>query len=159
MSNEITTASIISLFDLTTDGRQKVVTDMISRIEEGWLDPIMAHYSIKNMEDILDQVKANPVYKDMVLSAAEKMGKSFEYKNSKVDIRETGVKYDYSKCGDPIMNEMVAQRDQLNARIKDREKFLRSIPAGGMQVLEDDEIVQVYPPSKSSTTTVAMTLK
>ena len=41
---------------------------------------------------------------------------------------ETGVRYDYKECGDPIWNDLDKQIKDLSEKKKDREKFLQNIP-------------------------------
>jgi hypothetical protein len=47
----------------------------------------------------------------------------------------------------------------LDEQIKDREKFLKSIPTEGIEIVDMDGVVKrVYPPSKSSTSSVKTTI-
>jgi hypothetical protein len=159
MTTELTTTSIVSLFDTTKEQRSSFVQDLISRVTEGHEDPVKVHYAIKCMEEIIKSITTDPLYKNCVLTEAEKHGKKFAYRNSEIQIKEAGVKYDYTKCGDIEYDTLIKQKEQLDTVIKDREIFLKTVPASGMNLLIDDEVVQIYPPSKSSTTTVQVTLK
>jgi hypothetical protein len=49
--------------------------------------------------------------------------------------------------------------EQANEVLKARQDFLKTVPSKGMELKVDDEVVTVYPPSKSSTTSIAVTLK
>lgn len=159
MTQELTTSSIVSLFDTTKEERKSFISDLIERVTEGHIDPVKAHYSIKCMEEIIKAITSDDNYKKCVLGEAEKHGKKFGYKNSEIQIKEAGVKYDYTKCNDVEYDTLVKQKEQLDIVIKDREGFLKNLPPLGMNVLIDDEIVKIYPPAKSSTTTVQVTLK
>lgn len=159
MTQEITTSSLVSLFDTTKEERQSFVADLIMRITDGHLDPIKAHYSLKCMEEILKAIMNDPAYKDTVLTEAEKYGRKFNYKNSELQIKEAGVKYDYSLCGHYELFKLTAEVEALNSQIKAYQELLRKVPEEGMEIVIDDEVVKVYPPSKSSTTTVQVTLK
>jgi hypothetical protein len=156
---ELTTTSIVSLFDTTKEERISFVRDLVERVSEGQTDPIKAHYSIKCMEEIIKNILADDLYKRCVLDEAEKNGKKFTYRNSEIQIKEAGVKYDYTQCGDPELLELYEAKAKIDTEIKAKEQFLRQLPTGGLQIVIDDEFLTAYPPAKSSTTTVQVTLK
>jgi hypothetical protein len=113
------------------------------------------------MEEIIKAITSNKDFKDAVITEASKYGKRHERFNATLDIRESGVRYDYSKCGDLELLSLYTQLDALNEQIKKREAFIKTIPIEGLEVLQSEtgEIITIYPPSKTSTTTVAVTLK
>lgn len=161
MNQEITTTGILSLFETTKEERLSFCNDLIEKIDNGEADALKIHLQIKSAEDMIKRLNENSIYKKHLLDAAEKMGgKSFDFHNAKFEIKEVGVKYDYSQCNDPELSEMSAQLTDLEAKVKARQKFLQMIPLAGMAIITNDgEAVTVYPPSKSSTTSVAVTLK
>jgi uncharacterized alpha-E superfamily protein len=150
---------IFRLFQTTKEERSQIVTEVITRISEGTVNPLSIHLQVKCLEDMLKQLTSSKEYKSLVLDESEKYGKSFEFQNAKFDIREMGVKYDFSNCNDPLLAEMEAKIEVLNKEIKSRQEFLKGVPKSGIEVVAGDELVMVYPPSKSSTTTVSVTLK
>jgi len=96
------------------------------------------------------------------LESAENVGqKSFQFHNAKFEIKETGVKYDFSKCEDEVLTRLYSQQSELDAKVKSRESMLKTVPAKGMIITDEEtgETFTVYPPAKSSTTSVAVTLK
>lgn len=162
MTQELTTTSILSLFETDKAQRQSFVNDLISRIDAGNVDPLKIHLQVKCMEDIVKQITADAAYKKAVLEESEKQGgKSFQLHNAKFEIKEVGVKYDFTKCGDLILNNLYAQYEALDELITAREKMLKSVNPSGMIVTDEatGETFTVYPPAKSSTTSVAVTLR
>lgn len=160
--SELTPRSIVALFQTTKEERQSFALSLISEIESGNLDPLKVHLQVKCMEDIIKLLNSNTIYKSAVLEAAEKYGqKSFDYQNSKVEIKETGVKYDYSKCNDPEWELLEQQCLSFSEGLKQREAFLKTVPGKGLEILNGitGELVTIYPPAKSSTTSIAITLK
>lgn len=157
---ELSTTNILSLFQTTKSERQSFVNDVISRIESGEVDPIKVHAQVKKMEEIVKGLNDNKIYKTYVLDAAEKNGKKFEAYDAEWSIKEVGVKYSYDQCGDPEIAEMQKAVDELTEKIKARQKFLQLLPAGGMDIITSDgEAIKIYPAAKTSTTSVAVTLK
>lgn len=162
MTSELTTTSILSLFETNKSQRQSFALGVVDAITEGRVDPLKIHLQVKCMEDIIKLLNSNTIYKSEVLGAAEKMGqKTFEFQSSKFEIKETGVKYDYSKCDHPRLKQLYEEQEKLCAEIKDIEALLKTVPDRGMTIVEEDsgETYTVYPPAKSSTTSVAVTLK
>lgn len=158
--NDLTTTSILALFETNKEQRQSFALDLVSKIENGEVDPLKIHLQVKAMEDIIKLLNDNTIYKKAILDGAEKFGqKSFQFMNSKVEIKEVGVKYDFSQCGDPVYQQYEQFAESTKASLKERADFLKTVPAKGMELKIDDELVTVYPPSKSSTTSIAVTLK
>lgn len=162
MTQELSTTSILSLFETNKDQRQSFVMNVVDALDNGNADPLKVHLQVKCMEDIIKQLNANTVYKNRVLEAAQTYGeKSFQYQNSKVEIKEVGTKYDFSKCSDPVLDDLLAQQAELDKTVKARQDMLKTIPVKGMIITDEStgDTFTVYPPAKSSSTSVAVTLK
>jgi elongation factor P--beta-lysine ligase len=159
-TEQLSTVNILNLFETSKRERETFVDDLISRIEEGQAEALRVHLQAKCMESILKDLLASDKYREFVLSEAEKNGKKFSYHNSEFSIKEVGTKYDYSQCGDIHLAEMQAELDTLSEKIKTRQKFLQMADGKGIDMVSNDgEVYKIYPPSKSSTTSVAVTLK
>ena len=159
---QMAATSVLSLFETNKEQRQSFVMSVIDQIQAGNADPLKIHLQVKMMEETVKQLNANSIYKSAVLEAAEKYGeKSFQVNNAKVEIKEVGVKYDFSKCEDTVLNDLYSQQEKISEAIKKRETMLKSVDGKGMIVTDQDtgDTFTVYPPAKSSTTSVAITLK
>ena len=57
-------------------------------------------------------------------------------------------------------HETLAERNKnLKLELEEREKWLKTIPSSGIDIMTDDgEIIKVYPPIKTSTTSFSVTL-
>lgn len=84
----------------------------------------------------------------------------FSAKGYKVEVCEAGVSYDYSRCNDSEYKELIDHMNALQKRIKDREKFLKSLKPEGFEYVDSEtgEVIKLYPPVKKSTTTPRFTL-
>ena len=112
------------------------------------------------MEDIIEQVKKHPEFKKYVIEEAQKYGKDSEKHNAKFRVGEVGTKYNFSQCNDPELAGLEIAAKQAADALKARQEFLKGVPASGVPVLSSDgELVTVYPPSKTSETSVIITLK
>ena len=160
MTEQLTTTSIISLFHTNKEERASFVNDVISKLESGEADSIKVHLQIKCMESIIKDLNDNKDYRSMLLVAAEKNGKKFTAYNSEFSIKEVGTKYDYSNTGDIEYSDLEKQSAEISDKLKARQKFLQTISVAGIDIITSDgEPMHIYPPSKSSTTAVAVTLK
>lgn len=172
-NNELTPIKTVSLFELNKAGRAEFVTQLVEAMDNGEIEPIQVHLQVKGMEKIIDCLtetdeKKNPLfeqakkYKALVLASVQQYGnKDVEYKGAKFDIKEVGVKYDYSQCNDPELAEWAQAAAELSEKIKAKQKFLQTVPQKGLLITNEEtgETNTVYPPSKSSTTAVQCTLK
>lgn len=134
------------------------VEQVVKSIQDGEQNPLDVHLYRVKMEKILKGINDNPDIQDAVMKEFEKYGeRTVEYKGALLQQQESGVKYDFSGCGDPVMDEYIRQLDDLKLKMKEREKFLKNIPVSG--IVDPETGSFIYPPSKSSKTTIKTTLK
>ena len=160
--SQLSTTSVLSLFDTDKDGRELFVVSINNAIQSGYVSPLDVYLQLKNIEaifkgltDTSDKNKQSGVakqFKESLLLEAEKNGKKFEFKNAECSIVEAGTKYDFSQCGDPVYFSLVEEMKQLDKKVKERENYLKSITELG-------EVIFLFPPSKKSTTTFIVELK
>jgi hypothetical protein len=155
----LVTQTDLSLFETSKTERQEFAQSVINNAKEGLLNPLKLHLQVKCLEDLIKQITSNPSYRELTLDEAYKYGKTFEHYNTKFEIKEMGVKYDYSVCQDPIYNKLKDELEALQEKIKAREMVLKSLSQEGLQTLIEDEVVTLYPPNKTSTTTISVNLK
>jgi len=155
----LTTTNILSLFQTDKAQRFSFVRDVITRILAGDADPIKVHLQLKAMQEIIGEITSDPQYRDALLDESAKYGKTFERYNGKFSIKETGTRYDYSQCGDSELADLYEKKTELDAKIKTREAFIKMLPVEGIDIVtEDGELRKIYPPAKSSTTSVTVSL-
>lgn len=131
---------------------------VIEQIDLGEFQDVLKFSArFKALAKLEEKLFSNALFKDAVLEAAEKYGKSFEKGNAKFDIRETGTSYDYACCGDVEWERLDSEIKTLTEKKKARETFLKSI-TGEMTVFGEDG-AQIMPAIKRSITSVVITLK
>lgn len=117
--------------------------------------------AISGMEQFLKEVKGDERFVAYLREEVAKFGKvTTRPSGAKIELAETGTKYDYSKTDDFILPDLQKQSDELAEKIKARQGFLKAIPVEGMELLNESsgEMVRVYPPSKTSTSSYKVTL-
>lgn len=163
MTSDISVTSTLSLFDTTKEQRQLFCSLLVEQMDLGNINPLVAHFRIKCMEKIIELLtdgksELSKRYKSLVLDEAAK-GRA--YPNCDIEIKEFGVRHDFSGCGDKSLNEQTELYEAMGRAIKKRQEFLKTVPAEGLLITDPDtgETVKVYPPTKTSTTGVQLTLK
>ena len=139
----------------------KIVADnMVSNIMENG-NVIEVADTISKMELFIKELKGNSNYISFLYDEVSKYGKSYTTTSgTKLELAEVGIKYDYSNCQDAIWNELQNSLESIQALIKNRETFLKAVPNHGLDIInEDGEVLKIYPPSKSSTSSVKCTIQ
>lgn len=110
-------------------------------------NPLKVAESIKIMEEIIDAVKSDKRFKSYALDELSKHGKCFiSDRGVKIEPMESGGRYDFKTCGDPVVIE-------LEAKLKERQEFLKKLPKDGMNIVTSEgEVIHVFAPAKPATT-------
>lgn len=138
------------------------VTDrIVNMVTDGEISPLEMHARLAFAEKVIKEVKTNPEYRDAILAEAEKYGKTFSEKGCTFQIKESGIKYDYSNCDYPPYKQILKDIETLDKSKKETEYFLKKIPHTGTTIIDEEtgEVLKIYPPSKSSNTTVQVTIQ
>jgi hypothetical protein len=122
---------------------------------------IEAAEALSVMENFIKELRANKQFSDYVRDEIAKNGKQIETQSAKLELAETGVKYNFDNCGDHIYEQLEQQLQSVEADLKDRKEFLKTVPLSGLSIINEQtgEVSTIYPPSKQSTSTYKITLK
>ena len=129
----------------------------IQAVVDGEIDPIVAHINVSKMEQAIKTFKSDERVRGITLRELWKYGKKQSFGDCTLEEAEAGTRYDYSICGDSRLEELYRMRQAIDADIKEREAFLRSVPLSGVALPDTGEVV--YPPAKTSKTIVKTTFK
>ena len=145
-----------------TKSQIKLIADQSVRNLLDFGNPIEVAEIISKMELFIKEVKANPQYVDFVRDEVIKFGREGVKTSSgtKIECAEVGTKYNFDNCGDVKWQLLKHQVDSASASLKQREDFLKSIPQGGVDVLDDlsGEVYHIDPPIKTSTSSYKVTI-
>lgn len=151
--------SVINYNPTNKEQAEKFVLKLTSEVESGEVNPLELHVKMNAMQKAMDEVKKKIA--PLTLKEAEKYSsKSFDAYSSKIEIVELGAKYDFSNCNDPEWIEAKQKEDAAAEKRKEREALLRTVKDSlEIAIPGTGEIAKVYPPTKSSTTGIKVTLK
>lgn len=126
------------------------------QIEEGYTNPLEFAVRAKMLIEALQQTLSNT--KELAMEEHSKHGKRAEVFGAEVQQIEAGIKYDYTVCNDPILEELQKLHEESSRQLKNRELFLKALREPCTIITTDGEIVTINPPIKRSTTTLKVTL-
>ena len=124
-------------------------------------DVIQIADTIAKIELFIKELKATPEYLDYLITEVSKYGKGMTTSTgTKLELAEVGTKYDFSQCNDPELKKMEQEFEVLEDKIKCRKDFLKTLSANGITVLDEEtgETITLYPPSKTSKSSVKCTI-
>jgi hypothetical protein len=157
---EMKPESILALFaGCDTQQRASFSSQIIDGLDGGHIDPIKIMSAVKNLQNILEDIES--FAKPLVIDELEKNGGKLELYGTSFQKKEAGTKYDYSQTNDHIHRHLISALENSKKAVKDREDFLKTLPTDGQPIVDEDsgEVIRIYRPIKSSTTTVAISLK
>jgi hypothetical protein len=155
-----TTISTISNLPSNREQGMAFYKSLKGEILSGTKDPLKLLVALKVIEKtISDILKDDDVeycfQKEFFLYDKEK---TITVSGAKLSMSETGVRYDYEGCGDPVWNDLNKAQNDIKEKMKEREKFLQSIPVNTPGIVDADSGVFINRPSKTSKTKVKVQL-
>ena len=117
--------------------------------------------AVAKMELLIKEIRANKDYVEAVRDEVTKFGKSVTTASgTKIELAEVGIKYDFSVCNDSVLNQLETSITELELMLKERKDFLKTVSVGGLDmVTPEGELIRVYPPSKTSTSSFKSTIQ
>ena len=149
----------MALFPETKEQQNDFVEKLIGEVTSGNFNPLQAEARIVNLESVCKKYRADKRIKEAVLNEAEKYHKDElqSLYNAKFQIKEVGVKYDFSECGYLRYNELCRH---INSLLEDKKELESEMKAKKESWIYVDKITgetyEVFPPTKTSTTSVTV---
>lgn len=113
-----------SAFPTIAEKKDLVYKSIKDQIVTGYMNPLEFYRQAKIIIDVVEALKKDPDIFDCAWTERDKYGKEKPKINGAVIDKGQRTTYDYASCEDPTYNE-------LKTLLKDREKFLQSLPASG----------------------------
>ena len=137
---------------------QTFAQEIIEQVESGSIDSLEVHIRCKAFMVALTQVIES--IESTTLAEAEKHGKSFEFKSARIEVKELGSKWHFDKSNDSKYFSIKSNIEKLDIERKDRETFLKSLKQK-TSILDEEtgELIEIFPPYKTSKTGITVTLK
>jgi len=154
--------TILSIIKLLPESNEQVLTfseNLKSVLDSGDINPLDVLLCIKGFEKVIANVK-DYLNELAVIECMKYTEKDIKYKTAELQVVQTGVKYDYDNCNDYKYKSFKLKEVELKSEINAREGFLKGLKES-INIIDEDsgEIVEIYPPAKTSTTTAKVTLR
>lgn len=145
-----TAAGTLKLMPSTTSEVARFSHQLIKGVKSGEINPleliVQLHALTKVYEEVREEIEEN------VLKEAEKYPeKVIERYGARIVKEEVGTRYNYLKTGDVEYEQLHAEAQTANRRLKEREEFLKALKEP-IQLLDErtGELYKVHPPFKTS---------
>lgn len=157
----MTTIKLFDNYPKNKFDQQMLANDIILPVIEGEVNPIETYIKARSMLEALKIVTDDDRIKDLVITEVEKYGNKTEYNSASLQVKDVGVKYDYSVCNDQIYNDLLYMLNDIKEQIKIREKLLSKIPSDGATIVYEQtgEVRTIYPPIKQGSQGITITFK
>lgn len=135
-----------------------VANDLVAKVVNGEIDPMQAFIQIKAIAEVCDLFLKNENIVSATQSAVSRYGKDVPtFSGAKVTLASTS-RYDYESSQDPEYHALLEQKEQISAKIKAREMFLKTIDDSIDVVDKETGAVQtIFAPSKKQSHTLRVT--
>ena len=148
--------------ELTKSQIKVIAQTTVNEILDGGKDIVQISEMLTKVQLLIKEMKDSSEFNDALIYEVTKFGRGYVTPGgTKMEVGEFGTKYDFSKCGDLIFDQLEQQQKSIDEAVKERKEFLKKVPSEGMQVLDSNsgEVITIYPPSKSSSTSVKFTIQ
>ena len=121
MSNKL----IINRIPSSKTEQKEMANAFISKVIDGDINPIDAVVQMKSISETINTFLKDENIKDAVIQECEKYGKgeSPGYLGAVIQIKETGVTYDFSVCNDPVYERLV-EESKTNPGAREAQRTL-----------------------------------
>lgn len=138
---------IKSEFPISKKEIENVSNVIVQLVNDGELNAMNVIINLKFLSDAFNSIRDKLT--EPVRTAIEQYGKEVTMKGVKLELAETGVKYDYSN--DAHWERLNASLKSAQRLCKDREKYLQGVTHKIVEVDEETgETMEIFPPIKTS---------
>ena len=147
---------------LTTSTKAAVeakTNELVTAVTNGDVDALQAWVYLIALENLSKGAKKE-IESAAIQVAAMYSEKTFNAYGASVTLKEAGVRYDYSNCGDKEWEDLTDQINTLSERKKELEKVLVAHREKWVKTdMETGETYEVLPPVRTAKESLSITLK
>jgi hypothetical protein len=119
-------SKIVNLYNVS---HTEVGRALAQEIKDGNVDPVKLHLAIKRMEKIIEVYKEDKNATDIIKNEVQKYVDRGEAKifGATLSVGNVYTTYDFGACDDMYYNELISIKNKVDALIKERQEFLKSL--------------------------------
>lgn len=136
-------ANTSTQIDVFSDG-------IIEAVKGGEINPLAVLVQLRAMQQASERI-LKEIDQNIMSEAGKYPGSTFEYMGNKITKAEHGTKYDYTVCNDPVLNDLLKEKESIAAKVKARQERLKAqTEPESILDPESGEVVVISPPIKKS---------
>lgn len=148
--------------ELTTCAKADITAfamKVANQVLDGEASPLKVWLQVKAAENALDLIKKQ--IEQLALEEAEREGtKNFMCHGANVQIKESGVRYNFAEVGHKRYNEIIKEQERLKEEQKEIESVMKAHKCEWIETdINTGETYEVLPLARTSKTTLAITFK
>lgn len=148
--------STITVMPYSKAERKDYVNTVISELKAGFIEEKDFILKLQSAIKTMEEIKSHPEVRDLIRESVKKENsEKYDISVGKIELAEVGIKYDYSNCNDIEIEELFKAQKEINKKLKERQNFLKAVKGD----VYGSDGVQLFPPSKESTSSFKVTLK
>lgn len=150
----------LSIFGLMPENKAQInsfIHAAKNEILSGEYNPIKVEVQLKIMEELISGLRKDPQVREQLLIELDK------YKEKTISIYGTEITkssrstLDFSSCNDSELHDLQIKADEINAKVKARQKMLENVVP--MSVVNPETGEYLNPPSKKTTEVITIKIK
>lgn len=152
-------SAVVYATDLSKTAATQMAYGLTTAVIDGRLKPLETLARLKFAETTIKTAIEGVMPAAIDEAAKYSKGEKITAIGCELTQKESGVKYDFTGCGDAVYDRLCAEMEALKERMKERESFLKTIKQG-MTVVDEEsgEVMTIRPCCKTSKTIVEVRL-
>lgn len=132
---------------------------LIESVKKGEVNPVELLIQLKAMEKVTGRV-LKEIRDNFVREGDKYPTNTFELNGVRLEKGEVGVAFDFTVCKDTVWERLNTDSESAETKLKERQEFLKTL-RGPLTVVDElsAEIITIYPPKKTSTTSLKVFIK
>ena len=150
-----------TITDQLTKTQIKIMSEHIIEELQNNGNIIQSADAIAKMELLIKEIRGSKEWVAYLREEVSKYGKDFTTSSgTKIELAEVGTKYDFNNCNDEILSGLLKAEEDISESVKKRKEFLKMLPVEGCDIITSEgEVVKIFPPSKTSTSSVKLSIQ
>lgn len=149
-----TALSYLTILPLDKEQQKVFVQKAIDEILSGYENPLKIEGVLKGIEETIKAIRADVRIREAVFTELEKHGTTAKVYGCEFT-KSNRKTWGYDVCNDSVLAELEAKAGEIAEKIKDRRRFLQTLPEGGVVNPDTGEVIL----PASFTTTEVLTVK
>ena len=130
----------------TSKGLQQFQSELKDTVDDGFTDNLTAFACLTELHKAIQEV-AESIKDEALKEAVQYSRATFEHKGFIFAAKKGGRMYDFSNCGDEVLETLTESQNKTKERIKARQTMLKALRESKHKFNEETgEVYEIHPP-------------